>query len=468
MKKKTGKVILTVLIAAAAICLAGVVIITTKNHTSTENNTSEKKEFEVSETPKPVIKDFAALNDIDTYSNVSKYFTYGTTLCIEGTFSDEAFADISDISIILRQAYTESDGSIVSDDLYEFAAYYKADSNVINYTSYEDINAGIPLENIKDGEYCLLLKVTYLTETVKYISLMTDSVTEEICYYTITNNGINRRIDIGFNNFNEKSYLAFNVTQSSLPDDVYDIVIDAGHGGNDSGAVNGNFHEADITLDYALDLKTALETAGFKVKLTRDGTESPDTWMAYTMYDEDGRVNVAGASNAKYCLSVHLNSNAQYVSKGGLQIYVSYRADSSFAKILASNISSSSGIELSSMKAYKLEDGIYSRAFSQADINSSIAEATAGGLEPYDLTTDTDYYYMIRELGGIATNAYVDGRKKEYGTNLYRDSIQGIESYILELGFISIDDDLQLILNHKDEYIQGIVDSFIEITNPRQ
>ena len=103
-----------------------------------------------------------------------------------------------------------------------------------------------------------------------------NTIAKDICYYTITKNGINQRIDIGFEDFSEISYLSFYVSKAPLPEDVYDIVIDAGHGGNDAGAVNGSYLEAVITHDYALVLKTALETAGFKVKLTRDGTESPN------------------------------------------------------------------------------------------------------------------------------------------------------------------------------------------------
>lgn len=35
----------------------------------------------------------------------------------------------------------------------------------------------------------------------------------------------------------DKNYIAFNVEKSELPEDVYDIVLDPGHGGNDPGAV---------------------------------------------------------------------------------------------------------------------------------------------------------------------------------------------------------------------------------------
>lgn len=61
--------------------------------------------------------------------------------------------------------------------------------------------------------------------------------------------------------------------ECELPEDVYDIVIDAGHGVSDGGTVNKEYTEAKIVLDFAIELKDKLEELGLKVKLTRDGTE---------------------------------------------------------------------------------------------------------------------------------------------------------------------------------------------------
>ena len=50
--------------------------------------------------------------------------------------------------------------------------------------------------------------------------------------------------------------------EEKLPEDVYDIVIDAGHGGIDKGEIKDGITEADVTLDYAKLLKTKLEEKG--------------------------------------------------------------------------------------------------------------------------------------------------------------------------------------------------------------
>lgn len=48
------------------------------------------------------------------------------------------------------------------------------------------------------------------------------------------------------------------------------IYLEAGHGGNDPGAVNGDVHEADINLLAALTIKHTLVEAGYSVLLSRD------------------------------------------------------------------------------------------------------------------------------------------------------------------------------------------------------
>ena len=54
------------------------------------------------------------------------------------------------------------------------------------------------------------------------------------------------------------------------------------------------------------------------------------------------------------------------------------------------------------------------------------------------MTTDTPYLYMLRETGGIATGAYVDGRNKSFGTNKYYNSNIGVEALLLANFFAKV------------------------------
>ena len=244
------------------------------------------------------------------------------------------------------------------------------------------------------------------------------------------------------------------MTDTSLPENVYDIVIDAGHGGTDKGENLGKITEADITLEYAKLLKASLEKHGYKVFLTRND-ENTNDYNYTNMYDHDGRITTACASRAKIMISFHINQGNN--SLKGLEVYCPCNSNLEFAKQIASKINEYSSIELSNSTSFKKEDGVYVRNFTKAEINAFTKTANDKGYEPYPITTETPYLYTIRETGGIATNAYVDGRNKTYSANEYYNSNQGIECYQIELGYIK--NDLNIITDEKENYIRAITEA---------
>lgn len=81
---------------------------------------------------------------------------------------------------------------------------------------------------------------------------------------------------------------------------VKTIVIDAGHGGKDSGAVGpNNEHEKVVTLKIAKYLYNSLKSLGYVVYLTRDD----DTYIALKE-----RTNIANRKNADLFVSIHANA----------------------------------------------------------------------------------------------------------------------------------------------------------------
>ena len=89
-------------------------------------------------------------------------------------------------------------------------------------------------------------------------------------------------------------------------------------------------------------------------------------------------------------------------------------------------------------------------------------EAIIDGYTPYEYKENTPYYYMLRETGGVVTNAYIDGRDKSKKTNLYYNSNIGVESYIIEFGYIISSKDLLNIKNNATKYAEAIKLAFIE------
>ena len=85
------------------------------------------------------------------------------------------------------------------------------------------------------------------------------------------------------------------------------IFIDAGHGGKDPGAVNGDIYEKDIALQIALKLNTALKNNGFETAMSR----STDVFIPLTE-----RAQKANNFNADIFISLHLNSATNSNAEG--------------------------------------------------------------------------------------------------------------------------------------------------------
>ena len=343
---------------------------------------------------------------------------------------------------------------------------FEYNNNVCTFSVSNEINNGINLENLTIGSYYLFIKVTYSNSDIKYYSLFNDSECKDITYYTITKNNSNNKINIAFNTYENTSYLSLFITPSpKLPDDVYDIAIDPSRGGKDLGYTSGDYTESDIVLKYALNLKSKLEDLGLKVFISRDSSMSSTEDTLNNMYDENGRINILNASHAKLLISLQMNGNSYNKSNGGVEVYAPCSCNLDFATTLANNIVTKSNSYYSENPSFKKANEVYVRNFTNSDILAFKAKAQKANYEPYNITLSTPYLYIIRETGGISTNAFVDGRNKNYGANKYYNSNTGIESYVISLGYMSIQKDLDNILNNSNLYIDGILESIKSYCN---
>jgi len=106
------------------------------------------------------------------------------------------------------------------------------------------------------------------------------------------------------------------------------VVIDAGHGGKDSGAISKNKKEKDAVLKIALELKKELKKSGYKVHLTRDRDR---------FIELRDRTKIANLKKADIFISVHANAIAKkYANKyKGIETYFLSPAKSDKAKNVA-------------------------------------------------------------------------------------------------------------------------------------
>jgi len=90
------------------------------------------------------------------------------------------------------------------------------------------------------------------------------------------------------------------------------VVLDAGHGGYDSGAVYGGYNEKDITLDITRKVQEYLAAAGINVYMVR----SEDRFISLAE-----RVEVTNAVDPKIFVSIHVNALITNPEMQGLQTY---------------------------------------------------------------------------------------------------------------------------------------------------
>ena len=82
----------------------------------------------------------------------------------------------------------------------------------------------------------------------------------------------------------------------------YRIVVDAGHGGVDPGAVSGNLKEKDFTLEAANYMYNRFKELGVPVVITRDTDES------LTRTDRINKMKSFGTDPNVIVLSNHINA----------------------------------------------------------------------------------------------------------------------------------------------------------------
>lgn len=183
------------------------------------------------------------------------------------------------------------------------------------------------------------------------------------------------------------------------------IVIDAGHGGSDVGAVSGNVKEKDLTLMIAQDMYEKLKKLGLEVTLIRstDETLSPTERVRRIMEAYGDNENVIVISN-------HINSNPTPNSAEGAEVIYALRNDSTFAQNILRELG----------KEGQVIRGAYQR---RSETNPNL-----------------DYYFIHRQTGST-------------------------QPVIIEYGFINNEEDLRRIQENYKSYVDAVIRAIIETFN---
>ena len=153
------------------------------------------------------------------------------------------------------------------------------------------------------------------------------------------------------------------------------IVIDAGHGGHDSGTIGaGGIEEKDVVLDVALRLGTLLhDRLGAEIIYTR----SDDTFIPL-----ETRTAIANKAQADLFISVHANSSPDDSARGVEVYYLNFTSDPTALDVAAREnaVSDQSIHQLSDLvKKITLKDKISESREFASDVESSLYSGLARG-----------------------------------------------------------------------------------------
>lgn len=119
--------------------------------------------------------------------------------------------------------------------------------------------------------------------------------------------------------------VCYAVKTTTSPKALYTIVIDAGHGGRDDGAVGKvtGITESQLNLDFALKLKAICEDYGFNVVLTRKDMNGLYSAFATNKKKSEmlKRKEIIESSNADLVVSIHMNSTGVSSARGAQVFY---------------------------------------------------------------------------------------------------------------------------------------------------
>ena len=157
------------------------------------------------------------------------------------------------------------------------------------------------------------------------------------------------------------------------------IIVDAGHGGIDSGAVGNNLLEKDLNLQAAQYMYNRLKELGIPAKMTRDNDE-------YLPKDERVRriKNLYNNSPNTILVSNHINAG----NGEGAEVVYSLKNNSTLADLVLNNIG---------------EQGQIKRKTYQRRLPEN---------------PNLDYYYILRETGNtepiLVEYGFIDNKNDSY------------------------------------------------------
>lgn len=294
------------------------------------------------------------------------------------------------------------------------------------------IDSQIPVESLDDGFYSVKV-VSDMIQRRAYSDHLIDDV-----FYTIRRNGMSKEVRLiadkdlfsneQYPDVLDRNYLYIEISTKPTPDDVYDIVLDPGHNSRDNGdyievgAKANGMIEAEETYKLAMVIKDELEKMGLKVLVTRN-----ESGEVVNTYGENGRLDRAYQSQAKYYLDLQMRA-ANSPKTGGSQIVYS------------------------SFSSNKMATALFNYVIENTDLRSTgySGAGKISGVIPSGKINGYDGRMVIRESGGriLAAGTFSEMAIAE-NASFALDAVHGLQTFTFEYIYLTNPDEA---LNWQENY----------------
>ena len=226
----------------------------------------------------------------------------------------------------------------------------------------------------------------------------------------------------------------------------FTLVIDAGHGGHDVGAVGKFSKEKDINLRTALAFGKYVERNCSDVKVIY--TRKTDVFVTLI-----GRAEIANKAKADLFISIHTNSLPGKKISRGLETYTlgMHRASDNLDVAKREN-------------SVILVEKDYKKHYQGFDPNSSESYIIFEFLQDNNMSKSVELAKLVQSNVCATANRPNKG-VKQAGFLVLRET--SMPSCLIELGFISTSDEEKFLNNetHIDEMARGIYQAFVKYKN---
>lgn len=317
----------------------------------------------------------------------------------------------------------------------------------ITYTMESGLDRQIDTSELEAGFYAVFVNDNLVKKRIIY-----DEVLQSDILTTVLRENTVKEVQLLANREHitkelsvDQHYLFLQIDEKEPVDEYIDVFLDPyGNFVNANGTVEiggeGNgLYEYQEAYDAAVLLKEKLEALGLRVMIAK---EHKDDVISY--YGEQGRMQKAYDSHARYYIEIGMNASTSAGYKG-MEFYHSNYASETLANAMMYAMKKNTPLEPSNMYTWiERSEGVMSSSLSEGMDKAKIYDSSIS----------------IRESGGLATGAARFSASAQENAGFAKENRLGMHALSLNVFYLTNSEDVAIWKEHKDTIINELANAF--------